>query len=747
MSPFPPPRYKLLFLIVLVALFLLQRSGLLLYGYPHIAHPGFDETASGVLTCDLLDGGLKAPLFVYQYESRSGDSLIEGFLLVPFFKLFGRSLFSLKLFALCSAFLSLLCWIILLKRYQGIGAACIFTALFAFPPLMFARLNLMGTIASHHLINPLMVLQLLVLFRIIEKRTASGKLFLWLAMGLLGGVGSFTFYTYIIFNVYCLLFLLIASPSVLSLRGVFCFLCGFVAGFSPWLARMSYSPSGGNYLATILKNVDFNFWTVLQNFGFNLPHSFGYSYPSRDMGFTSLLFFVFIIVMSGVIVGGCYRSLTVRMNQQQDKPSSLSPPVLLGMFVVLFPFFFLLCLSLSPLKIGLFEYWPTIGFFGNFSVSDVYRYRWLHPLFPFYFVIVALGVSIILKSAATQKISSVGVVCLLGFFLLWGVGKSVSVYGKDDYKRIFSYKGYSYAQMANRFVLRGSVPVDVVSADQYTRNFPAETRGEFYRCIGTKVALELSQDSQGDKKLEHIVGKIDRSFVNDFVYGVVLSAQKIPENEFYPFEKMLVKTFPSSFYENWGYRNLGYHYYDLFLNREKILGAIPGLEEKVFAKTLKQFKEQLSDNTRTVLWNSLMEQIEKVPVPYQTAVIRGMGKLVGAEMLFDPMATSDYPLDSQLGERFTSDRFKDAFYEGVGAGFAGTLSRFWGRLLLPEDPKDPHYKGMLDMEWERFQHLMGQVSPLYAARITRGFRKEFQAKTIADPVRSYLYDKGEVPDV
>ena len=747
MSPFFTPRYKSVLLIVLVALFLLQRSGLLGYGYSHIAHPSFDETASGVLTCDLLDGGLKAPLFVYQYESRSGDSLIEGFLLVPFFKLFGPSLFSLKLLALCSAFLSLLCWIALLKRYQGIGAACIFAALFAFPPLMFARLNLMGTIASHHLINPLMALQVLVLFRIIEGRTASGKLFLWFSMGLLGGLGSFTFYTYIIFNVFCLLFLLIASPRVCNLRGVFFFLCGLVAGFSPWFARMSYSSSGGNYLATILKNVDFNFWTVLQNFWFNLPHSFGYSYPARGMGFISLLFFVFIMVMGGVIVRVFYRSLTGRVNQKQDQPAALSPPFLLGMFVLLFPLFFLLCLSLSPMKIGLFEYWPTIGFFGNFSVADVYRYRWLHPLFPFYFAIVAVGISAILRAASTQKLFSFGVLCLLSIFLVWGLGKGMTLCGEGDYKRIFYYKGYSYDQMANRFVLRGSAPVDVVRADRYTRNFPEETRGELYRCMGTKIALTLNQDLEGDKKLAHFMEGIDPYLVNDFVYGVVRSAQKLSEEEFHPFEMVLVQTFPESFYENWGFRNLGYHYYDLFLNREKILDAIPDLEEKVFAKTLKQFMGQLPDSTSTVLWDSLMERIEEVPVPYQPTVIRGMGKLVGAEMSFDPMAAPDYPLDSRLGERFRSDTFKDAFYEGVGAGFAETLIRFWRRLLLPEDSKDPLYNRMLDMEWERSQRLMGQVFPLYSARIRRGFLQELQTRTIDGSIRSYLYGKGDVPDV
>ena len=741
------PRYKLVFLIVLVTLFLLQRSGLLWFGYSHISHPGFDETASGVLTCDLLTGALKAPLFVYQYESRSGDSLLEGFLLVPFFKLFGRSLFSLKFLALCSAFLSLLCWIVLLKRYLGTGAACIFTALFAFSPLMFARLNLMGTIASHHLINPLMALQLILLFRIVERTSAPGKLWLWFGFGLLTGLGSYIFYTYIIFNAYCLLFLLFTSPRVLTLRRTLWFLGGCLAGFSPWFARMFYSPAGGNYLSTILKNLDFNFWVVIQNFLFNLPHSFGYSYPSRDMGIISPFFFLFLIVMGWVIVREVYRKRTGSVNRQFGKTVILSQPLLPGMFVLFFPLFFLLCLSLSPMKIGLFEYWPTIGFFGNFSVSDVYRYRWLYPLFPFYFAIIAVGASVVVQSATRGKLSSAGVLCLLGFFLLWGAGKGVSLYGKDDFKRIFYYKGYNYDQVASRFVLSGSVPVDAVEADQYARNFPEETRGEIYKSLGTRVALELAGDPRGDEKLAHFLEGIDPSFLNDFVYGVIQSVQKLTEKEFHPMKKVLTKMFPVSFYENWGYRNLGYRYFDLFLNREKILNEISPLEKKVFVKKLKQFKRQLSDSAVDVLWDTLMEKIEEVPVPYQPSVIRGMGKLVGAEMLFDPLGKPDYPLDSRLGERFTGDNFKDAFYQGVGAGFAETLSRFWRRLLLKDNPNDLLNYRMLDRDWKHCQHLMNRVSPLYAVQIKTGFFEELQRKTFNGPIRSYLYRKGDVPNV
>ena len=301
--------------------------------------------------------------------------------------------------------------------------------------------------------------------------------------------------------------------------------------------------------------------------------------------------------------------------------------------------------------------------------------------------------------------------------------------------------------VASRFVLGGNSLSDVMGADQYAQDFPEETRGEVYRSMGTKVALDLALDPRRDEKIEHIMEEIAPDFINDFVYGLVRAAQKLDGEEFYFLEKVLKKRFPVLFYENWGYRYLGYRYYDLFLNREKFLDEISPLEKKVFVKTLKQFERKLSVNAEDILWETLMEKIRKVPVSYQPAVIRGIGKLVGAEMLFDPLTKPDYPLDSRFGERFKRGSFKDAFYQGVGAGFAETLSRFWRRLLLKDNLNDLLYSRMLDREWEDCQHLMSRVSPRNTAQIQKGFFEEIKRKTFNAPIRSYLYSKGEVPNV
>ncbi len=442
-------------LVLLVCLFLLQRIGLILYGYPHIAHPTFDETASGVLACDLLDGNVRAPLSVYQYESRSGDSLIEGFLLAPFFALFGRSLLSLKLLALASSLFSMLCWIALLRRYQGAWAAIICAALFVLPPPLFSRLTLLGTIASHHLINPMMSLQLLLLFAIAEAGRDRASPWLWLGLGALAGLGAYTFYTYIIFDLLCALMLLFFRPQLISAKALLLFGAGLLAGFSPWMAMTITSGGGGGYLLSILRDIRFDGWVLARNFLFTFPHALGYGYPSPGIGTVSILFSLFTLLLAAGLAIGCFRHLgSLRTRSWREAFQHLQPSHLLGIFLVLFPPFFLLLLSMSPLEIKPFEYWPAVGFFGQFSVADLYRYRWLTPLYPFILALVAVAMAGLAAENRGHPLIRRAAGISLVFFLIAGVVKSVSLCSESEYMKVCSYKGFSYDQMGNRFMLR-----------------------------------------------------------------------------------------------------------------------------------------------------------------------------------------------------------------------------------------------------------------------------------------------------
>jgi len=709
------------------------------YGFSHVAYPSFDDAVVGVLPHDVLSGQVRAPLFAYHSLGRSGHELLEGIALVPFFKLLGHSLFSLKLLYLALTFVSLLCWVFFIKRYQGMEAALIFVAFFTFSPPLFARLNLMT--CSRPFVNLMMVIQLMLLFRIFERDEAGKAPWLWLGCGLLAGLGIYTFYTYIIFNVFCLLFLLLWKPGTITLYRILMFLGGLSAGFLPWVLRSLYSKAGGSYLASILQSTSIDLWSFIQNFGFNVPHAFGYHYPSHGMGIVSPLLYLCIMLLGGVMVRDfVHRWRSVRARSFKDKREQMSPALLQGMFFVSFPLFFLTVLSLSPLKIMPFEYWPFIGYFGSFSCADGFRYRWLSSLYPFSFGILAVGLVTFLRLGREYTVWRAGGIVVVAFFLLSGVAAPLKLCKKSDGGKVFYYKGYSYDEMARRFILSDIGFLNLEQARQFTMSYPEEGRAEAYRCLGTRYAQELSDDPQAFEKLASALDETPLPYVGAFIEGVVRMANTLSAKEFQPYEKVLTGRFPALFYEKWGLAHLGRQYYGLLLNWEKIFTYTFPIEEWFFKRFLSGFTDRFRGSNGDVLTRALLEHIAEVPAAHRQAVVRGMGMLVGAEMLFDPQFSPDYPLDSNCGE-YLSEDVQDAFYEGIGGGFAETLLRFFRTLLLPEDSTSPLYEKMLDLEWERCQTLMSRVAPLHARLIRSGFLAELEKRELPEGIRNYLQNK------
>ena len=118
-------------------------------------------------------------------------------------------------------------------------------------------------------------------------------------------------------------------------------------------------------------------------------------------------------------------------------------------------------------------------------------------------------------------------------------------------------------------------------------------------------------------------------------------------------------------------------------------------------------------------------------------MVRGLGMLVGAEMLFDTLQAPDYPLDSRFGEQLPAP-LQEAFYEGVGCGFAETLCRFWRMLLIPEDAAAAQSAKLLEGEWIRCHSLMSKLPQKNADLINRGFANELQERYLPPAIRAYV---------
>jgi hypothetical protein len=159
-----------------------------------------------------------------------------------------------------------------------------------------------------------------------------------------------------------------------------------------------------------------------------------------------------------------------------------------------------------------------------------------------------------------------------------------------------------------------------------------------------------------------------------------------------------------------------------------------------FKDYMDNFKREIGGDAGEVGKANLLNEISLIPPEQRYKVVKGIGKLVGAEMLFDTLHAPDYPLDSRFGEKFDSS-LKKAFYEGVGSGFAETLCRFWRMLLLPKDITSPLYGKMMDIEWERCHDLMSRMSPAQYPLIKKGFLHDLESRHFTQGIQNYLNNK------
>ncbi|MEI6634523.1 MAG: hypothetical protein WCP22_12000 [Chlamydiota bacterium] len=126
-------------LLLLVALFILTRMALLLFGFHDLTQ--FEELYNGTVARELVRGPCLSLSQLRYVEYQSG-SLIMSFLIIPFFALFGDTWFALKLVALLFSAATLTVFYLILRVNYSRAAAFWGGLLFVFPPRIFALLNL-----------------------------------------------------------------------------------------------------------------------------------------------------------------------------------------------------------------------------------------------------------------------------------------------------------------------------------------------------------------------------------------------------------------------------------------------------------------------------------------------------------------------------------------------------------------------------------------------------------------------------
>lgn len=407
-------------LCALAALFLVLRLGILLTGVEFVSH--YDELDLGTIARDILSG-LKLPFRFYQLDAYSGESLVLGPMIIPFFKMFGHSLFAIKMVPLFFSFGSLLLMISLLRKHFDDGAALRGALLYTAGIPVLTQLSLVG-MAGH---CESAFFGLLILFFFYDFMY-SGKSWKSLCLfAVFSGFGVWFYYANAMMVAACLLSWLVLDRASFFSRRLAVYVLTAGVFFSPWLVLNLKSSFGGVQLLTEIFTVSgpaFDFPALLRKDASILIKTLPFSFsvlPSFLLHEKVISVFIFVPLM--VL---CVRAFLLK-GEGEEKTKLLKNKLLpLGIYIAVF-----FCVIFgSALNIARHH-----GFVG---------YRYLTPLFITLIFLAAIAV----RAAAARILFSV--------ILITGVLGHLPLFFQEPFGRALAYHGYSYYQLGTRW--RMSLP-------------------------------------------------------------------------------------------------------------------------------------------------------------------------------------------------------------------------------------------------------------------------------------------------
>lgn len=451
---------RYLVLTGLVALFLIIRLAILFASIDKIHFE--EELFRGNIARELIAGPI-LPLFDYQRSEYEGGSLVMGVLAVPFFLLFGQTVFSLKLVALFFSVAIFIAWYIFLDKFFNRGVAILTGLLWIFSPPVYTKWGLF-TCGAYYELNLFTILAVYIFYQIffIQERR-------WL-FALLGAVCGFALFFSYMFSVMLAVILLswfTFDKKFIFTRGFLLFAVFFLLGFSPWI----YFNLTHHFEGLIVADRP-----VLSWFGFS---SFsGYLLRLRDIittqladsaGFQALGFISRRIISNAYyLISACsfigllfinrksllkIASGVISRRRFAVNPGELSREA----FLLLFPIVYFLILSLTG-----FEFRHK---FSDPGMSYIYQYRFFLPAYPFLLALSAVFLQKMLMSRRLFFIPWVGL-CAIAIMVLPSAVSDYNMIFKSNFgNKIFAYKafkGYNYYDLGKVICRRFNDPQKIV---------------------------------------------------------------------------------------------------------------------------------------------------------------------------------------------------------------------------------------------------------------------------------------------
>jgi hypothetical protein len=417
---------------VLAALVAASRVVLVLAGIDAVY---FDEEHTTGLLAKHLVEGLRAPFFDYQLADHHAGTLFMGALVAPLFALWGQSLFVLKLAPIAVHVVAATVWFMCCDRFFGRRVALIVGLLFILPPQLLARFSAI-TVGYHPESIAFTAVAVYALFRMTS--TVHHRLVWCGIFGLVCGLGVWFAYIFVPTLLTSLVFWYLADRRFFLSRGFVVFLVGLTVGLAPWLVyNTGHAWAGAAWLSR--GSVELAFATRARALVAFLTVDV---YRSLTTTAGALVRPDIVSSLYAVVIGASYGSLLIRRLRSR---SSVEPAP--ETWLLLYPW------ALAVLYAANLE--PASGR-GSIEHYGYEGFRYLVPLYPILFVIMAIALARALDARALVRRTAGCAIGLLAVAGLVGLGELMST---RNIGRALVYKPYSYKDIG--FQRGRHVPLNV----------------------------------------------------------------------------------------------------------------------------------------------------------------------------------------------------------------------------------------------------------------------------------------------
>lgn len=548
----------LLFLLVFIAL----RMLVLLTESPQYGF-GLAEFFRATAAHDLMSNR-KFSLFDYTYRHNEGGSLVVALILVPIFKIFGTSAFSLHLVGLFFSICSFIIGFYLIKKYLGTKEANIFGIIFTLAPQ--AYLVLSYTAWGSHMES------ILFTFLIIY---CLGKIFLTeniypikeysysSLLGLICGFSIWFGYINIIGLITCIMCILIFEKYFFLRKSFLFFLILFSIGLSPLIiyninyahgkiGMILYKPLYAHFFNINFK--DFfskTFSLFIYDFPLSLFFKDGLIVPRKYLAYFSYIFYIIIFSFFIVIRIKSGFSNLFMCNKSRK---------LINVFILVYLTIFFGIYLLSDFRV---------------EPSNICKgYRYILAVSPLFFILLSQAYGFLSNKNYIWKgfiyvlilLNLIGISGLLNFknFLksttvspisYWSFGISIANKFGDNLEKCISYsqkldsksRNYFFYGLGEEMAQRCLTNPETLNND--FEKIPEQYRMTFYMSFGESVSNKLSYDI---RKIMTFLNKLDKKYIRYAYIGLGGSMASNGLTNFKDFSKQINDKYICSFYEGVG---------------------------------------------------------------------------------------------------------------------------------------------------------------------------------------------------